>query len=193
MLQNWDFYMHRVSKESASVIDEIVSIPMLHMTALAPELHLYVGSLDKVRKLRHQLSGLCRYLNACKKVAEAEGWHRAISKFKNKEYLLEHTDIYSVQDLVRVHMSLMVPELKDCVNEGISHVKSCSVCQGQAFICEICNQGPALFPFQVDRIWKCPKCSSVYHLICKPATTHCPRCLRLSSRRHTATEPLNVN
>ena len=129
--------MHRVSKESALVIDAIVSIPMLHMSALAPDLYLYVGTLDRVRKLRHQLSGLCRYLNTCKKVSEAEGWRRAISKFKNKEYLLEHTDIYSVQDLVRVHMNLMLPDLKECVNEGLTHVKSCPFCQAQAYVCEV--------------------------------------------------------
>ena len=137
ILQNWDFFMHRVSKESALVIDEIVSIPMLHMSALAPELYLYVGTLDRVRKLRHQLSGLCRYLNACKKVSEAEGWRRAISKFKNKEYLLEHIDIYSVQDLMRVHMNLMIPDFKECVNEGLTHVKACPFCQAQAYICEV--------------------------------------------------------
>ena len=137
MLQNWDFHLHRVSKESAVVIDQIVSIPMLHLTALAPDLHLYVGTLDRVRKLRHQLSGLCRYLNTCKKVSGKEGWKRTTSKYKNKEYLLEHTDIYSVQDLVRVHMDLMGPELRECVMEGISHVKSCPVCQAQAYICEV--------------------------------------------------------
>ena len=146
MLQNWDFHMHRVSKESASVIDQIVSIPMLHMTALAPDLHLYVGTLDRVRRMRHQLSGLCRYLNTCKKVAETDAWKRATSKFKNKEYLLEHTDIYSVQDLVRVHMDLMGPDLRECVTEGLSHVKSCPVCLAQAYICEVsASMVPALY------------------------------------------------
>ena len=142
MLQNWDFHMHRVSKESAAVIDQIVSIPMLHMTALAPDLHLYVGTLDRVRRMRHQLSGLCRYLNTCKKVSETDGWKRATSKFKNKEYLLEHTDIYSVQDLVRVHMDLLGTDMRECVTEGISHVKSCPVCQAQAYICEVATYAP---------------------------------------------------
>lgn len=184
ILQNWDFRLRPVSQESAKTIDEIVSIPMLHLAALSPGLHEHVPELSLIRKLRCQLTSVYSYLSICTNAPKS--WVKATARFREKTYLLEHMDIYSLEDLLSINMGTLTMDLRTCVSEGIQHICKCALCKLKGHYCEICkNKDDIIYPFQIERIFKCIACGTVYHKSCKPAAPHCPKCNRIKNRKQT--------
>lgn len=55
-------------------------------------------------------------------------------------------------------------------------------CQMHGFICELCNDSKSIFPWDLERIHRCNKCGSCYHVKCFTKIRICPKCLRRSNR-----------
>lgn len=128
---------------------------------------------------------------------------------KLPSYYAADVDLYSLQDLVELRFSMGSPlKTKELITKAISHVLHCEVkkiclkkavkilnlphvffiyffqlCKQLGFLCEICKKDEVIFPFQLNRVIRCMKCLSCFHLRCfSPAKTRCPKCLRLSAR-----------
>ena len=47
-------------------------------------------------------------------------------------------------------------QLRAMLADGVSHIKSCPVCQGKGFVCEFCiNTQDIIFPFEAQKVSSC--------------------------------------
>uniref|UniRef100_A0A914R8G2 Rubicon Homology domain-containing protein n=1 Tax=Parascaris equorum TaxID=6256 RepID=A0A914R8G2_PAREQ len=59
-------------------------------------------------------------------------------------------------------------------------------CCSRAFICELCDRrDEVLFPFQLDRAYRCEQCGSLSHMRCAArrfkSSLPCPKCVRIAA------------
>ncbi|EPY83165.1 pleckstriny domain containing, family M (with RUN domain) member 1-like protein [Camelus ferus] len=79
---------------------------------------------------------------------------------------------------VKVIEGKLAPFLGKVIKFATSHVYSCSLCSQKGFICEICNNGEILYPFEDISTSRCESCGAVFHSECKEKSVPCPRCVR---------------
>jgi hypothetical protein len=79
--------------------------------------------------------------------------------------------------------------MKDAVEKVIDHIKKCELCSQLGHICGICNKtNDYLYPFELEKVEKCPNCLSCYHKSCFNSKQNlledekCPRCKRKKER-----------
>uniref|UniRef100_A0A4W5K6R1 Rubicon Homology domain-containing protein n=1 Tax=Hucho hucho TaxID=62062 RepID=A0A4W5K6R1_9TELE len=65
-----------------------------------------------------------------------------------REYLLQHIHLYSLADLQQVIDGKLAPFLSKVIKFASAHVFSCSQCREKGFICEMCQNGQVIYPFQ---------------------------------------------
>ena len=71
----------------------------------------------------------------------------------------------SVHDLVEIANGSLIDSLTEVHADYARHIKlDCVRCQAKGFICEICNLGNVLFPFD-SLAAVCAKCGAVYQLV----------------------------
>lgn len=58
------------------------------------------------------------------------------------------------QDLGEVSNGTLAQHLQSVVNFGKEHVIGCWLCSQKGFLCEVCNNPKALFPFDVEHIYR---------------------------------------
>ncbi|KAF7243591.1 Pleckstrin-likey domain-containing family M member 3 [Varanus komodoensis] len=83
-----------------------------------------------------------------------------------------HTQLLSVIE------GKLAPFLGKVIKFATSHVYSCSLCSQKGFVCEICNNGEILYPFEDSSTSRCESCGAVFHSECKVKAVPCPRCVR---------------
>lgn len=112
-----------------------------------------------------------------------------------REYLLQQIHLYSLADLQQVIEGKLAPFLGKVIKFATSHVYSCSLCSQKGFICEICNNGEILYPFEDISTSRCESCGAVFHSECKVKAVPCPRCVRkeLQKKQKSFWRQLNMD
>ncbi|KAK1797745.1 hypothetical protein P4O66_008098 [Electrophorus voltai] len=72
----------------------------------------------------------------------------------------------------------LAPFLSKVIKFASSHVYSCSLCREKGFVCELCQNGQILYPFQENATKRCEGCGAVFHAECRLRAQPCPRCVR---------------
>ncbi|XP_072301386.1 pleckstrin homology domain-containing family M member 3 [Eucyclogobius newberryi] len=174
LLRNWDTAGHKVSKQAKEFLEFVYEEPLLDVQRLNPCLYDHSEALSSVLRLRQQLQSLRAYLFNCRATV-AEDLRRRISP---REYLLQHIHLYSLSDLQQVIDGKLAPFLSKVIKFATSHVFSCSLCREKGFICELCQNGQVLYPFQEHATKRCDRCGAVFHAECRQKAHPCPRCVR---------------
>ncbi|KAM6268544.1 pleckstrin homology domain-containing family M member 3 isoform 5-T10 [Porphyrio hochstetteri] len=174
LVHNWDTSKHKVSKQAKEFLEYVYEEPLIDIQQENPMLYKHVEPLATVVRLRQQLKSLRAYLFSCR-AAVAEDLRRRIFP---REYLLQQIHLYSLADLQQVIEGKLAPFLGKVIKFATSHVYSCSLCSQKGFICEICNNGEILYPFEDIATSRCESCGAVFHSECKVKAVPCPRCVR---------------
>ncbi|XP_028292229.1 pleckstrin homology domain-containing family M member 3 [Gouania willdenowi] len=174
LLHNWDTSKHKVSKQAKEFLEFVYEEPLLDIQQLNPCLYEHCESLSTVLSLRQQLQSLRAYLFNCRATV-AEDLRRRIFP---REYLLQHIHLYSLADLQQVIDGKLAPFLSKVIKFASSHVFSCSLCREKGFICELCQNGQVIYPFQENATRRCDLCGAVFHAECRQKAQPCPRCVR---------------
>ncbi|XP_015254453.1 PREDICTED: pleckstrin homology domain-containing family M member 3 [Cyprinodon variegatus] len=174
LLHNWDTSKHKVSKQAKEFLEFVYEEPLLDIQQLNPCLYEHCEALSTVLRLRQQLQSLRAYLFSCRATI-AEDLRRRIFP---REYLLQHIHLYSLADLQQVIDGKLAPFLSKVIKFASSHVLSCSLCREKGFICELCQNGQVIYPFQENVARRCDGCGAVFHAECRQKAQPCPRCVR---------------
>ncbi|KAM8933995.1 pleckstrin homology domain-containing family M member 3 [Pelodytes ibericus] len=191
LVHNWDTSKHKVSKQAKEFLEYVFEEPLIDVQQENPLLYRHVEALAHVVRLRQQLKSLRAYLFSCRAVV-AEDLRRRIFP---REYLFQQIHLYSLADLQQVVDGKLAPFLLKVIKFATSHVYSCSLCSQKGFICEICNNGEILYPFEENSTSRCENCAAVFHSDCKVKTLPCPRCVRkeLQKKQKSFWQTLNVD
>ncbi|KAJ8012647.1 hypothetical protein DPEC_G00045060 [Dallia pectoralis] len=173
LLHNWDTNRHKVSKQAKEFLEFVYEEPLLDVQQLNPCLYEHSEGLAVVLRLRQQLQSLRAYLFSCCATV-AEDLRRRIFP---REYLLQHIHLYSLADLQQVIDGKLAPFLSKVIKFASSHVFSCSQCREKGFICEMCQNGQIIYPFQENATKRCDVCGAVFHTECRQKALPCPRCV----------------
>ncbi|KAG8432760.1 hypothetical protein GDO86_017123 [Hymenochirus boettgeri] len=144
IVHNWDTSKHKVSKQAKEFLEYVYEEPLIDVHQENPLLYRHVDAVAYVLRLRQQLKSLRAYLFSCRAVV-AEDLRRRIFP---REYLFQQIHLYSLSDLQQVVDGKLAPFLLKIIKFATSHVYSCSLCSQKGFICEICNNGEILYPFE---------------------------------------------
>ncbi|XP_059558924.1 pleckstrin homology domain-containing family M member 3 isoform X5 [Myotis daubentonii] len=144
VVHNWDTSKYKVSKQAREFLEYVYEEPLIDIQQENPMLYLHAEPLATVVRLRQRLKSLRAYLFSCR-AAVAEDLRRRIFP---REYLLQQIHLYSLADLQQVIEGKLAPFLGKVIKFASSHVYSCSLCSQKGFICEICNNGEILYPFE---------------------------------------------
>nr|XP_003226125.1 PREDICTED: pleckstrin homology domain-containing family M member 3 [Anolis carolinensis]XP_016852139.1 PREDICTED: pleckstrin homology domain-containing family M member 3 [Anolis carolinensis] len=174
LVHNWDTSKYKVSKQAKEFLEYVYEEPLIDIQQENPMLYRHVEPLATVVRLRQQLKSLRAYLFSCRATV-AEDLRRRIFP---REYLLQQIHLYSLADLQQVIEGKLAPFLGKVIKFATSHVYSCSLCSQKGFICEICNNGEILYPFEDISTSRCESCGAVFHSECKVKAVPCPRCVR---------------
>ncbi|XP_063286183.1 pleckstrin homology domain-containing family M member 3 [Pelobates fuscus] len=191
LVHNWDTSKHKVSKQAKEFLEYVFEEPLIDVHQENPLLYRHVEALAHIVRLRQQLKSLRAYLFSCRAVV-AEDLRRRIFP---REYLFQQIHLYSLADLQQVVDGKLAPFLLKVIKFATSHVYSCSLCSQKGFICEICNNGEILYPFEENSTSRCENCAAVFHSDCKVKTLPCPRCVRkeLQKKQKSFWQTLNVD
>ncbi|XP_026347851.1 pleckstrin homology domain-containing family M member 3 isoform X2 [Ursus americanus] len=174
IVHNWDTSKYKVSKQAKEFLEYVYEEPLIDIQQENPMLYRHAEPLATVVRLRQRLKSLRAYLFSCR-AAVAEDLRRRIFP---REYLLQQIHLYSLADLQQVIEGKLAPFLGKVIKFATSHVYSCSLCSQKGFICEICNNGEILYPFEDISTSRCESCGAVFHSECKEKSVPCPRCVR---------------
>ncbi|NXP24477.1 PKHM3 protein, partial [Scytalopus superciliaris] len=191
LVHNWDTSKYKVSKQAKEFLEYVYEEPLIDIQQENPMLYKHVEPLATVVRLRQQLKSLRAYLFSCR-AAVAEDLRRRIFP---REYLLQQIHLYSLADLQQVIEGKLAPFLGKVIKFATSHVYSCSLCSQKGFICEICNNGEILYPFEDISTSRCESCGAVFHSECKVKAVPCPRCVRkeLQKKQKSFWRQLNMD
>lgn len=95
--------------------------------------------------------------------------------------------MYSLNDLISVKNGDLIQRLQELVKDGLSHVDDCQLCPARGFVCELCPSKEVIFPWFINKVSRCSKCGSCFHIQCFKAK-FCPRCARVGARRQSQIE-----
>ncbi|XP_029462231.1 pleckstrin homology domain-containing family M member 3 [Rhinatrema bivittatum] len=191
LVHNWDTSKHKVSKQAKEFLEYVFEEPLIDIQQENPLLYRHVESLATVMHLRQQLKSLRAYLFSCRAVV-AEDLRRRVFP---REYLFQQLHLYSLADLQQVIEGKLAPFLGKVIKFATTHVYNCSLCSQKGFICELCNNGEILYPFEAVSTSRCECCGAVFHVECKVKTVPCPRCVRkeLQKKQKSFWRKLNVD
>ncbi|KAH9513386.1 hypothetical protein Btru_034807 [Bulinus truncatus] len=176
---NWDFRKKKVCKENFKFLQDLEDHPLYDLELLNPKLYSHLPELKELKALRQQLCYLKSYLFTCsQKMAES-----LRQKVWPREHLYDRQDLYSVTDLLQVQSCILHKLVKDLVKFASSHVYDCLLCSQKGFVCEICRNPKAIFPFEMETTIRCNRCKSVYHKTCMTESLPCPKCERWGKRQ----------
>ncbi|KRZ37415.1 Voltage-dependent calcium channel unc-36 [Trichinella pseudospiralis] len=169
----------RVSRRSRQFLRLMQKRPILRLEAMNSCLFRNIPQLQKIKSLRARLLLMKPYVMYCREAAS----QCLMTHLRPYAHFMEALDVYSIRDLIDINETVLESRLMQALEIFEKHIKNeCSICQGNGYVCELCDNSEILFPF--DRsVGKCGQCSWIYHKSCFDKNNGiCPRCLRMSSR-----------
>ncbi|XP_054706694.1 run domain Beclin-1-interacting and cysteine-rich domain-containing protein-like [Uloborus diversus] len=183
ILWKWDFTKYYVSKFAWKLLDQMYSDPLFNIQDLNCNLYQKVKQLERCRVYRTQLFYLKDFIKTCRK---AEFVQAVLEQ--QQHHMIFEPHQYSLGELVQVKSGELLKYLSQLINQCLSHVRQCILCQAKGFICEICRKDKdIIFPFQLDRVVACQKCGTCLHKKCFK-NVNCPKCERIEARRKRLAE-----
>ncbi|KRZ09628.1 Voltage-dependent calcium channel unc-36 [Trichinella zimbabwensis] len=179
VIHNWDFTKYTVSRCSRQFLRLMQKRPILRLEAMNSCLFKNIPQLQKIKTLRARLLLMKPYVMYCREAAS----QCLMTHLRPYAHFMEALDVYSIRDLIDINETVLESRLMQALEIFEKHIKNeCSICQGNGYVCELCDNSEILFPF--DRsVGKCGQCSWIYHKSCFDKNNGiCPRCLRMSSR-----------
>uniref|UniRef100_A0A3Q4GGP7 Pleckstrin homology domain containing, family M, member 3 n=1 Tax=Neolamprologus brichardi TaxID=32507 RepID=A0A3Q4GGP7_NEOBR len=167
LLHNWDTSKHKVSKQAKEFLEFVYEEPLLDIQQLNPCLYEHCEPLSIVLRLRQQLQSLRAYLFSCR---------ATVAEDLRRRYEHCGTEVHFCSPAVID--GKLAPFLSKVIKFASSHVFSCSLCREKGFICELCQNGQVIYPFQENATRRCDSCGAVFHAECRQKAQPCPRCVR---------------
>lgn len=175
IIRNWDFKLYKVARGSLQEINLFYERPVIRLEEMNPKLFIFVQNLNQVKKLRQNLALMVKYLFQCRLASELRFFDQYLS---TKRHLALTPDLYSLADLVSTNTGTLIDVLSKVMQAFEDHIRSCVICRGKGYLCEICGHQDPLFPFEDGGIF-CDKCNSMYHRSCWVRKNQkCPKCIR---------------
>jgi hypothetical protein len=111
MLQNWDFKLHRVSRQAAQYLDGIWNKPVILLQTINPLLYERVLEVRLVKKMRMRIINMIGYhLRSDKWALKVK---EAIVTFGiDKTHLFLSNDLYSLSDLCKLQSGMLLTSLE---------------------------------------------------------------------------------
>ncbi|KAK6752256.1 hypothetical protein RB195_003588 [Necator americanus] len=170
ILHTWNFNEFPVCDLAFHFLTDIRDVPAINVCSVAPHIVEKIRVLKHVIVLREKLAYMWDYVKECPDAEET------ITKYGNlrtlftsmEQHLLHSLDLFSLSDLVRVHNKDMSTLLEPIVYFAKCHIEVCEHCKKYAATCAYCeNAQELLFPFQLEKVYKCGTCGSLSHLKCQ--------------------------
>lgn len=178
IVYNWNFKKMKVSAVNYLFLQQVANEPLFDIEELFPHIYSKVTEMNATMLLRTRLTSLRSYMFTCSQTT--------VQLLKEKAVLREHLynkiHTYSINDLLDVKSGKLQKLLQEMVALCQGHVYSCGLCIQKGFICEICRDVRAIFPFEIDTTIKCKACKAVFHSKCKTEAISCPKCVRFARR-----------
>ncbi|XP_058431951.1 differentially expressed in FDCP 8 homolog isoform X7 [Marmota monax] len=148
--------------------------------AVIPARVVHNWDFEPRKKLRQDILLMKPYFITCKEAMEAR------LLLQDRQHFVENDEMYSIQDLLDVHVGRLGCSLTETHTLFAKHIKlDCERCQAKGFVCELCREGDVLFPFD-SHTSVCADCSAVFHRDCYyDNSTTCPKCARLNLRKQS--------
>ncbi|VDM42116.1 unnamed protein product [Toxocara canis] len=193
IIHQWNFREYPVSDIAQRFLLDNYSQPVINASAVDAGFYLRVRRLRQMRIFRTKLVHLWPFIRLCS-ITE-----KTVTKYGNlrsmftsvPRHILCDADAYSMADLENANNGDLIRLIEPLVRYGQYHVEGCKQCHARAFVCELCDRNEELlFPFQLDKVYRCDQCGSLSHIQCaaKRFKTHrpCPKCVRIAvnSERH---------
>ncbi|XP_055630724.1 differentially expressed in FDCP 8 homolog [Toxorhynchites rutilus septentrionalis] len=180
VINNWDFVPRKVGRASLQQIRLLYDRPVIKLEEKNPRLFQLVRKLGGVKRLRQKLTQMRRYLTVCRIADELRLMRDSMG---TRRHLIQTIDMYSVADCVGVENGTLPEFLQRMHDTFDKHIRSCLICSGKAYICEVCNNNEVIFPFD-DSAISCERCNSVTHRACHfRKNMQCLKCARLRIRK----------
>lgn len=207
-------------------VQDLVTIEVSYVNTQGTASHksdslLEMSLYHYIQTLRKDLLVMKTYFMRCSKAKESQLLKRldCFPHFKDGAKRFSLVDLKTVhsgellKELTVIHREFAVHIKKDCtVSRGENHVVFLDftslmhnqVCLGRGFLCEFCNSGEVLYPFD-RQCRQCPKCHIIFHRLaslklisakameiycrfvffrhCYSEMTTCPKCSRTRHHR----------
>ena len=168
-----------VSKKAKSFLDNIYTEPVIGLERLNPSLFENWSEFAKIKYLRLKLVDCKSYLNTCRFAVELKNsLYEQIDSF-----MINDPESYSIEILFRLKNSNYLEKLRNGVIQAIQHIKKCELCSQQGYLCGVCASKELIYPFEFEKVVKCPKCLACYHKKCFKEPHQCPLCKRKQNRK----------
>ncbi|KAL7071955.1 hypothetical protein ACQ4LE_008638 [Meloidogyne hapla] len=176
ILSDWNLKFYPVCDSAFSFITENEDQPVFNVRLINPQLYRKVKNLKRFRKLRVKVAHMWPFVQMCKIAGELlteNGILRTMFTSVPKRFRsLECIDIYSLVDFERIANKNLIEFLEPLAKMGAAHIESCECCRQQAFFCQVCmDPKDLLFPFQLERCYRCDSCGSLSHKKCHRMAT----------------------
>jgi hypothetical protein len=171
---------YEVCKKAKNFLEKIYNEPLVTLESLNPVLFQdQQGVFSRIKKLRFKLVNSRSYINTCRFAQEI----RQKMYAEYDDFIINDQHVYSIDTLFKIKKTnYYLENLCDLVNHIVIHIKTCELCSQQGYICGFCNKSDFLYPFELEKVEKCPNCLACYHKGCFKTPEQCPRCLRKRNR-----------
>ena len=167
-----------VSKKAKKFLENIYNEPLITLETINPSLFEHNSIYSKIQKVRTKLYNSRSYINTCRFAVELK--QELESQFD--DFIINSIEVYSIETLFKIKRTNYYEMLKSIVNRIVEHIKTCLLCSQQGYICGICPKNDLLYPFEFEKVEKCPNCLACYHKNCLKNPEQCPRCMRKRNR-----------
>lgn len=148
MIHNWDLKEYPISRKAAEFLEKNSSL--IDLKLVNPKIYVAVDAMAQLQSLRVQLNLLRAYLFTCREpIIES-----LQQKVAPRNYLYEHVHQYSISDLLDVPNGILAQHLQKVVEFARDHVINCWLCKQKGFICEVCNNPKAIYPFDMESTFR---------------------------------------
>ena len=141
-----------VSKKAKNFLETIYNEPLITLESINPALFDHNSIYSKIQKVRTKLYNSRSYINTCRFAVDLK--HELDSQFD--DFIINSIEVYSIETLFKIKKSNYYDILKSLVNRIVEHIKTCMLCSQQGYICGICPKNDLLYPFEFEKVEKCP-------------------------------------
>ncbi|VDN53234.1 unnamed protein product [Dracunculus medinensis] len=182
IIHQWNFKEYPVCDMAYRFLSDNYFQPVINASAIFCRFYNNSRSLKKLHDLRIQLVHIWSYIKTCELAKTVQTNLNTMFTSVPNHYLTAF-DVFSLSDLENIENGELFRLIHPLVQYGQLHIENCERCKAKAFICELCAEDDLLFPFQLNKIYRCNECGSLFHGKCAKklikSLIKCPKCIRI--------------